>query len=261
MNAPRVYKAEAVVLRQRRLGEADKILTLFTAERGKMDAVAKGVRKPTSRKSGHVEPLMHVSLLVAHGRNLDIVTQAETLDSFLPLREDPRRLSAGLYVAELIDRYTIDQVESPPLFRLLVDTLGRLAVVPDLDLALRFFELNLLAQAGYQPELRGCVLCSTPLQPVPNWFSPTAGGAVCPACTPAHSGLRPLSVNALKVLRLLLDGRFAEAARLRLSHDLLTEIEGHLRVTVRLHAERDLHSLRYLQSTRRDQPEPLPSLT
>src|SRR3712207_2448889 len=151
MNTARVYKTEAVVLRQRKLGEADKILTLFSADLGKFDAVAKGVRRPGSRKAGHVELLTHVSLMLARGKSLDIITQAEALDTYLPLREDLRRLSCGLYVAELTDRFTAEHQESFPLFRLLVETLGGLTVHRDLELVLRFFELNLLGVAGYEP--------------------------------------------------------------------------------------------------------------
>src|SRR5581483_3882085 len=119
-----------------------------------------------------------------------------------PLRDDLRRLSCGMYAAELVDRFTIEHVESYPIFRLLVETLARLAERPDVDTVLRYFEINLLAQSGYQPQLWQCVVCQGALQPVENWFSPSAGGAVCPTCTPSGSGLTRITVNALKVMRL-----------------------------------------------------------
>lgn len=260
MNPARVYKTEAVVLRQRNLGEADRILTLFSADLGKLDAVAKGVRRPASRKAGHVELLTHVSLMLARGQNLDIVTQAQAIESYLPLRAELRRLGAGLYVAELIDRFTVERAESYPLFRLMVDTLGRLAVRDDLDFVLRYFEVNLLTESGFQPQVQQCVLCQTPLRPVANFYSPTAGGAICPACTPSQSGLRPLSVSAIKVLRLMQAGRFTEAARLRIDHDLAVELEGHLRGTLRIYTERDLSSLRFLNQVRRQFPSSAPDV-
>src|SRR5215212_6360812 len=126
MRVQRVYTTEAVVLRVRRLGEADSILTLLSADLGKIDAVARGVRKPTSRKSGHLEMLTHSTLLLAHGSNLDIITQAEALHTFLPLREDLRRLGGGLYTAELIDHFMMERDESYSVYRLLVETLARL---------------------------------------------------------------------------------------------------------------------------------------
>src|SRR5207253_11490918 len=109
------------------------VLTLFSADRGKFDAVARGVRKPTSRKSGHLEPLTHSTLLLAHGTNLDIITQAQTAHTFLPMREDLRRLGAGLYLAELVDRFTVEREEGFPIFRLLVESLGRLGDDEDVD--------------------------------------------------------------------------------------------------------------------------------
>jgi DNA repair protein RecO (recombination protein O) len=252
LDRSRVYKTEVVVLRQRPLGEADRILTLFSADLGKFDAVAKGIRKPGSRKAGHLEPLTHSRLMLARGKNLDIITQSEAIDTYRPLRDDLRRLSCGMYAAELVDRFTADQAESYPVFRLLVETLGRLAERQDVDTVLRYFEINLLAQSGYQPQLWQCVMCQGALQPVENWFSPAAGGAVCPTCTPAGSGLPRVTVNALKVMRLMLSGSFEQAARLRLSHDLSVEIEGHLRSYVRAYIERDLNSLRFLNGVRRE---------
>jgi DNA repair protein RecO (recombination protein O) len=260
MDRSRVYKTEAVVLRQRPLGEADRILTVFSADRGKMDAVAKGVRRPGSRKAGHLELLTHSSLMLARGQNLDIITQSQAIESYLPLRDDLRRMSFGLYAAELVDRLTVEHAEGYPIFRLLVETLGRLSTGNDLETALRYFEINLLAHAGFQPQLWQCVVCQNPLRPVENCFSPSAGGAVCPGCTPAGSGLSRLSVNAVKVLRLMLAGSFADVARLRLGHELSAEIEGHLRAYVRAYIERDLHSLRFLHGVRREPPtRPLPT--
>ena len=108
MPRPRVYKTEAIVLRQRKLGEADKIVTLFSPQKGKIDAVAKGVRKTRSRISGHVEPLTFGSYLLAEGRDLDIVTQAETVEAFPGLRADLERLGRGLYCCLL---YTSDAAD------------------------------------------------------------------------------------------------------------------------------------------------------
>ena len=117
MPRPRVYKAQAIVLRQRKLGEADKIVTLFCAHKGKLDAVAKGVRRTKSRLAGHLEPLTLGAYLIAEGRDLDIVTQAETVEAYAALRDDLERLSRGLYCAELVDRLTPERSEANPVFR------------------------------------------------------------------------------------------------------------------------------------------------
>ena len=251
MRAQRIYTTEAVVLRVRRMGEADSVLTLFSGDRGKFDAVARGVRKLISRKAGHLEPLTHSSLLLAHGSNLDIITQAQAIHTFLPMREDLRRLGAGLYTAELVDRFMMEREESYMVFRLLVDTLKRLSEGEDVDLSLRYFEVRLLAEAGFRPQLSACVTCGEPLKPVVNHFSVTGGGAVCPSCRPAGSGLPPISVNAVKVLRLMLRGAYAEAARLRLDDDLMQEMESTLRLAVQRQLEREPRSLQFLRELKR----------
>src|SRR5918996_5757274 len=140
MPRPRVYKTQAIVLRQRKLGEADKIVTLYCSHYGKVDAVAKGVRRTKSRLAGHLEPLTLGSYLIAEGRDLDIVTQAETVDAFPGLRDNLERLSRGLYCAELVDRLTPERSEGNPVFRLLQDTLSMLCHEDAIDLVTRRFE-------------------------------------------------------------------------------------------------------------------------
>ena len=140
MTPPRLYKTEAIILRQRKLGEADRILTLHTPAHGKLDAKAKGVRKTTSRMSGHLQPLNRCMVQLARGRTMEVIAGCETLESFQQLRDDLDRLSRALYVAELTDRMTADHVPSLPTYRLLLDTLTRLETSPAPDTALRFFD-------------------------------------------------------------------------------------------------------------------------
>lgn len=248
---PRVYKTPAIVLRQRRLGDADKIVTLYTASYGKLDAVAKGVRRLTSRLAGHVEPLNHGAYLLARGRSLDIITQAQAIETFQPLRDDLDRLSRALYAAELVDRATEERAENFALYRLLLDTLRRLAQRDDLDLVLRFFEMSLLGQLGYRPEVGQCVVCGRAPEAEGNAWAPGAGGLVCRRCRPEEQSLRPLSANALKVLRLLQGGSFPEVARLRISPELAEELERRLREAIHYALERDVRSASFLDAVRR----------
>jgi DNA repair protein RecO (recombination protein O) len=249
---PRVYKTPAIVLRQRRLGDVDKILTLYTANHGKIDAVAKGVRRVTSRLAGQVEPLMHASFMFAHGRNLDVVTQVQTIESFPPLRDDLGRLSHALYAAELLDRATEERAENFALYRLLLDTLRRLAKGDELDLVLRFFEVALLDELGYRPHLDGCVSCGRAVQAEEsNAWAPGAGGLLCPDCRKGEEGLRAVSSNALRVMRLLQQGGYGEIERLQISADLGAEIERHLRDAIHHAFERDVRSAKFLEAVRR----------
>src|SRR5436305_15097079 len=122
MPAPRVYRSEGIVLKAYNYGEADHILTLFTPNAGKLRAVAKGVRRTKSRMAGHLDLFTRSSLLVARGRQLDIVTQAETLENFRAMREDLVRLSYGHYVSELLDSFSAEGLANEPLYALTVHT-------------------------------------------------------------------------------------------------------------------------------------------
>lgn len=239
------------MLRHRKLGEADKILTLLTPDHGKLDAVAKGVRRPTSKLAGHVEPLTYSALLLARGRELDIVTQAETLEPLTRLREDLERLGRGLYTAELVDRFTPERQESYPVFRLLLETLRRLAARDDLDLVLRYFEMQLLHELGYRPQLDCCVSCEADLEPTDNFWSAASGGVLCPPCGADEPLSRTLSLGALKVLRLLQRGGFADAARVRIDRALAQELERHLREYIRYVLEREVRSIGFVDAVRR----------
>ncbi len=258
MPRPRVYKTQAIVLRQRKLGEADKIVTLFCSHKGKVDAVAKGVRRTKSRLAGHLEPLTLGSYLLAEGRDLDIVTQAETVEAFGPLRLDLDRLSRGLYCAELVDRVLPERSEAGTVFRLLQTTLERLSVVEEVDMAVRFFEMRVLEELGYRPQLDICPVCGARLEPVENLWSNAAGGAIGPECALNLGPLQPLSLNALKVLRLLQKATFSEAAHVRLSGALAAEIEACLGGHIRYVLEREVKSAAFVETLRRG-PRPYES--
>ncbi len=248
---PRVYSTPAIVLRQRKLGDADKIVTLYTANFGKVDAVAKGVRRVTSRLAGSVEPLIHGSFMFAHGRSLDIITQAQPIETFQPLRDDLSRLSHALYAAELIDRATEERSENFALYRLLLDTLRRLAQDNDLDLVLRFFELAVLNELGYRPELQQCVICRDPSEQEAKYVSASAGGIVCSDCRPPEIIMHAISPDALRVMRLLQTGSFREVEALRLDAQLTDELERHLRDAFHYALERDIRSASFLDMVRK----------
>ncbi|MCS6911433.1 MAG: DNA repair protein RecO, partial [Anaerolineales bacterium] len=137
----RTYRTEAIVLRRKDIGEADRILTLLTPERGKVRVVAKGIRKPRSRKAGHLELFTRTHLLIAAGRDLDIVTQAQLADAHQPIREDLVRGAYAAYAVELMDRFTPEQQESPELYNLLAAMLAWLCTEVDVAVAARYYEL------------------------------------------------------------------------------------------------------------------------
>jgi DNA repair protein RecO (recombination protein O) len=177
----RLYRVSAIVLKRRDQGEADRLLTVLTRDRGKLTLLAKGVRRQASRKAGHIEPFTHVDLLVAKGKSLDLVTQAETIEAHRGLREDLWRSTWAYYVAELADAFTQDEDPHDLLFDLVVETLGRLNCGEDPALCARYYELHLLGLVGYQPQLFRCVQCDELLQPEVNFLSIERGGALCPS--------------------------------------------------------------------------------
>src|SRR5690349_10635964 len=196
----RVYRTEAVIIRRADFGEADRLLTLITPQ-GKRRVVAKGARKTTSRLAGHIELFTHATLLLAVGRNLDIVTQSVILHGYNTLRGDLKRIGAAYYAAELIDRLIEEDDENRPAYDLLLATLQALDTSEHLDLVLRFYELRLLGCLGYRPQLYHCAVCQEVLTEETRHFSHEAGGALCPRCAPSQRAALPLSLSAFKLLR------------------------------------------------------------
>lgn len=203
MSRPRNFQTEALIIKKTKLGEADRILSLYTPKLGKIQAVAKGVRRPRSKMSGHLELITHSLISLARGRNIDTVTNTRTITAFLPLKSDLLRGAAALYTAELVDRFTADHIENEPLYELLLATWQNLAETGDIETTLRAFELHLLETVGYRPELEHCVVCKVALGTAGNWFGPMAGGVLCPACSLKYSQRYPVSPEALSALRVL----------------------------------------------------------
>jgi DNA repair protein RecO (recombination protein O) len=251
MRRERLYRTEAIVIKRSDFFEADRLLTLYTPKLGKIRAIAKGVRKPTSRKSGHVELFTHSQLLIARGRNLDIVTQAETVHAFRPLREDLLRTTYAYYAAELMDLFVEEGIENRPLFDLLLAMLDWLGDAPDLDLTTRFFELRLLSLLGYRPQLFQCVACRRQIEPAANYFSAADGGILCANCGENHRGAQEITLNALKVLRFLQTRDYGTCCRLRLGRPLHRELEKTMYDYITYILERNLKSVKFLNILRR----------
>lgn len=241
--ALRSFRVEAVILRHVDWGEADRLLTLYTLERGKLRAVAKGARRIRSRKAGHLEPFTHVRLQLATGRDLPIVTQADTVDAYLPLREDLLKTAMAAYVVELLDRFTYEAEQvHVGLFSLLTETLQRIAGLVDPWIALRYYEMRLLDFLGFRPHLFECAGCGQEIQPVSQYFSPAHGGVLCPRCGKQANEALPVSMEALKYLRHFQRSTYSQATRAHPAPSTRAEIETIMRRYVTFLLERDLNS-------------------
>lgn len=244
----RFYTTECVVLRHTDLGEADRIVVLLTPDRGLLRAVAKGVRKPSSKSSGHLDLLRHVSISVHVGRTLDVIGQAETVNSFRDLHRSLDRLSKAFYLCELTERFSLEGAAGPGTFRMLVDSLGHLPQSRMPSLFLRWYEMRILHLNGFQPEIQQCADCASRLAPEFHTFSALRGGIVCPKCRPAESDkLLPASVPAVKLLRYLRRADWDALDHLRVGQDELREcgriLEAHLEFVL----ERDVKSAGFVK--------------
>ncbi len=249
MTRSRTYRTEAVVLKQRPMGESDLLLTLYTPYEGKVGAVAKGARKLTSKLVGHLEPLTRVELSLSLGQSLDVVSQAQMLDGYSALRNDLSKASRGVYLAELVDGFSVERSGNLPLYRLLTDALALLGedgVEP--GPLLRCFEVQLLDASGFLPELDVCVECRTAPAEGTERFSPDGGGLLCGMCAPPNVRILELPTRALAAMRLLRATSLAQSSRLHLPPDVVDEIRVLLSACIRYWLERDVRSAAFLQS-------------
>jgi DNA repair protein RecO (recombination protein O) len=246
----RSYQTETIVIGKVKLGEADRILILFSRDYGKIEAVGKGVRRPRSKMGGHLELLTHNQVSLVQGRNLETIVGVQTIDGFLNLKNDIWLTSYGLYAAELVNQFTVVHAENQPIFRLLVSTLQELERGTNPELVMRYFELSLLESAGFRPQLQQCVACKKSLQPVENVFCVNEGGILCPECKYTHPVVAPISVDALKVLRLMQKSDISLVNRLKIEADLAEELKGILAAYIRYILERDVKALEWLDSLR-----------
>lgn len=251
-SAERTLRTEVVVLRHSDWGEADRLLVLYSREGGKLRAVAKGVRKMKSRKAGHLEPFTRVKLLLARGRDFWIVTQAEMVDAYMPVREDLVRTAYAAYVIELLDRFTFEEGENRALYHLLTDTLERVSMLPDPFPAVRYYEIRLLDLLGFRPDLNHCVRCGEEIKAEDQYFDVTQGGVLCPRCGPGVPTARPVTMRTLKFLRHYQRSTFREAMRAELTPGVKREMESLMNHYLTYWLERRLNTPSFLQEVRRD---------
>jgi DNA repair protein RecO (recombination protein O) len=233
-----LYRDEAIVIRTYKLGEADRIVVLFTREHGKVRAVAKGVRKTTSRFGGRLEPTRHIALQLYEGRELDTVTQVESLDTFSAIRDDLDRIGHALAMLEAVEQITQDREPNRRVFELLVGALRTLDAQPH-PLVVPAFFWKLLAAEGFRPMVEACVMCGE--EDGLCAFDAEEGGLLCREHRRGNS-LRPESV---RLLQLILGGQL-NVALAEPPSPACTEVEMLATTAIEHHLERRLRSLHVL---------------
>ena len=238
-----LYRDEAVVLRTQKLGEADRIVALLTRRHGRVRAVAKGVRRTSSRFGARLEPFMHVDLQLAEGRSLDVVTQAETLNPFGErICSDYALYTSGTAMLEMVERLVVEEHEPALQHYLLL--VGALRVLSRRDrdpgMVLDSFLLRSLAVAGYAPSFADCVRCG---RPGPHRsISPAAGGSLCPDCR--VPGTATPAEETVVLLAALLEGDWVTAEQS--DQRRRREASGLVAAYLQWHLERGLRSLPYV---------------
>ena len=236
-----------MVLRKLDYGEADRIYTLLTREHGRIGAIAKGVRKTSSRLAPSLELFARIDVLFARGRNLDVITQVERVPGHR-LEADVARTAHAYLIVELAERVTEEHHPVEGIFELTVLALEDLARETQPRRASAYYLAQALDLLGYAPQLHICASCERPLPPAAAAFSAAAGGLLCASCM--APGMIPVSVGAIKVLRLMAAGEINLYRRLKLEDQLLAEVEAVLEAQLEHHLDRRLKSLAFLRQMR-----------
>ena len=250
MPRSRIYKSIGVIVRQMPLGESDRIITIITSKGGKIRAVAKGVRKPKSKLSGHIDLLNLVTTSVARGRNLDIISEAHALETFRTIKENLTSTARALYIAELTDIFTVEGAPSENIYNLFFDTLKILESGTSNKMWIRNFELKLLEISGFMIDFFSCIHCRKPLEPHDHLFTHAGGGVLCPNCR-IHSPdqLTKLPLNTLKVLRYLIREGAQKSCTLSLTNQTRDDLERILTEYMRFLAEKEIKTLKFMRIT------------
>jgi DNA repair protein RecO (recombination protein O) len=243
----RVYPTSAIALKRMDYAEADRIITVFTPDYGKFRLIAKGVRRSTSRMAGHLELFSHAHLMLARGRELDLATQASTVEPFREVREDLVKTAQAYHMAELIDGLLEDRDVHAGLFHLFRDALQAMAedVVPP-EMIARHFELHFLNEVGFRPQLTHCVSCRAEIIPGANGLSTALGGVLCPSCAIREPTSSPIPVDVLKLLRYLQRTPRVADLSLRVPPPILKDAERIMRRQIEFLLERRLRAAEFV---------------
>jgi len=244
-----LYKTDAVIIRNRELGEADRIFILCSPLYGKIDSIARGVRRPGSRFGGSLEVFSHVYLLLSQGKSLDIITQVEVCNPHYSLREDLERLSCASYFLEMVEMSLVPGQEAIDLFALVLSGLSLLEHHTDLELVLRYLEIQYLNNMGVGPVLDRCQSCNRVFSSPSAIFHFSSGGAFCRECRPLNlSGYFCTSVETLNFLEYLSGIEPQQLGNISVTPKIYGESKYLLQNLLLYHLNKDIKSLKILDS-------------
>ena len=253
MPVPRRYVTDAIVLSRFDLGEADRVMTLITPGHGKLKAIAKGIRRPTSRLGGSLEPFAELRVALAHGRTFDVVTEVRVGQAWLRMRDSLEGAATAWYLAELADRSLEERHAAEPIYTLLKHAYGLLDAGMAPGRVARWFEMHLADELGVRPEVDRCAECDRMLESTERYrWWPPSGGVVCERCPgPSHT-LAGLSLEGLKLLKAYQRQDIEALAAMRLAESTEREVEAAMRDFIRHALEREARSLAFLDEVRHE---------
>lgn len=252
MAGSRTYRTKAIVLDKTKLKETDLILTLVGESGRQIRAVAKGARKPGSRLAARCELCCEVDVLLAHGRNLDIVSQADLIAAPLGAQPSYELLTAASAVAEVAETCTYEDAEDPFVYAITRAVLAHLAAAASdalaqspahLDLLVAAYIFKLLSHVGYRPDYSACVACG---DPSPGYFSAQAGGLLCASCASGVPGCKPVDANMARWLEGIVSMRFSELAIAPIDSHTAARVLGLAHLWAATHLECRLRALEFL---------------
>jgi len=245
-----VQKTHAIVIRTFPLGEFDKIITFYTADFGKVRAVARSIRRPKSRFGGSLELLNYGTLLFFErpNRDLQIVNNFDLIDAFDGIKADFDRTVYGCYLAELIDAIESERSINRNVFELLRGAFDTLGDVHDITLLARAFELKFLDLTGYAPQLSHCVVCASPVLNPTLLFSSRLGGLLCTGCADKDTNAVPIVRGSCELMKQIRKSDLRYLTRLRASDRNHRELKSVLSSFISYHTERTLKSLKLIEN-------------
>lgn len=242
------YKTEGIILRRSNFGEADRILTVYTENYGKLRAIAKAVRRPTAKLAGSLELFYRSKLRLAQGKNLDIIIESQPINLYRKIGEDLDRYHLVSYLAELVDKTIQEEQNHPGIYKLLVECLDFIdkkgAGNP---MIAQYFLLRLLAELGYTPQVEVCTAQHESLLAGRNFWSSSQGGVVCAHHRGQAWRAAPIRDNTVKLIRLMLKRSISQITQIEIPRQIQDETRRIIDDFFNYHFDINLKSERYVK--------------
>ena len=244
----RSYKTDAMILTQRKFGEADKLITILTRKYGKKTIIAKGILRNTSPLVYHLDSLNFSNLLISRGKNLDIVVQANVINSFESIRTSYGKLSQAMYLLELVDKFTVENSDNHNVFDSVVATLNRINDNEDLLINVRLFELGLLKSTGFLPEFNNCLECLKKIDSSNVRMNYSKGGIFCVNCSNNDVQNVIILPTSIKVIRAMLFEKYEIIKNIKMNKEIHQDIESILNKFILMNLNSPLKSQKMLNA-------------